>query len=207
MKRACLLLILLCTWLPCRSLAQGNATAALDQIAEEQRYRILTSKIMNIEETQALLLQRQNELQQRCESLAREIDKLKDAGARGTIHFATREDLKTLVEKVQEVDRKRQEDRKLIMESIKDLGKVPLAAASEPKHRTPPPETSDPYVYEVKEGNTLQGIIMAYNALFKERGEGSITQTQVLKANPSLKAPAYTVYKGQKLRIPEPAKK
>jgi hypothetical protein len=203
MKCTCLILLAFLISLPGRLLAQNNAY-------EEERYKILNENIRNILETQGLLLKRQSELKERYESLAREVDKLKEESSRGTSQFASKEYVKALGEKILEVDKKRIDDNKLILESIdsiKNLAKTSALPAKEPKNHGSTADAPDPYIYEVKPGDSLEGIIIAYNKLFKEQGKGKITKDHVLSLNPDLKAPSYTVRVGKKLRIPEPVKK
>jgi nucleoid-associated protein YgaU len=117
---------------------------------------------------------------------------------------ASSTDLKSLAEKVQEIDKKRQADRELILKQIEQLGKV--AAGAPAKTRTKPApapdETAAPatpqkgYEYTVKAGDTIGLIAKAY------RDQGvKVTSTQILKANPGLD-PA-KLYVGRKVFIPD----
>lgn len=123
---------------------------------------------------------------------------------------ASREDLKALAEKVQEIDRKRQEDRDLILKEIEKLGKVSAAPAHKPANisRAKPVEDSPAtpgvpqkgYEYMIKAGDTLSLIAKGY------RDQGvKVTTTQILKANPGLDA--NKLYVGKKIFIPDEAAK
>jgi LysM repeat protein len=116
--------------------------------------------------------------------------------------------LKKLANQVQEIDKKRQEDRELILKEIGKLGKV--AGSSSGRKPTPTVTTnsatggSNPggkengYEYKVSAGDTLLIIAKAY------RDQGiKVTSDQILKANPGLDPKNLKV--GQKVFIPAPA--
>jgi len=120
---------------------------------------------------------------------------------------ASRDDLKTLTTKVQEIDKKRQDDRDLILKEIEKLGKVAAAAPVKTKPAPKAPATDDTtaapatpqkgYEYMVKAGDTVGLIAKAY----REQGV-KVTSTQILKANPGLDATK--LYVGKKIFIPDP---
>jgi len=120
---------------------------------------------------------------------------------------ASRDDLKTLTTKVQEIDKKRQDDRDLILKEIEKLGKVaaaaPVKAKPAPKALATDDTTAAPaspqkgYEYMVKAGDTVGLIAKAY----REQGV-KVTSTQILKANPGLDATK--LYVGKKIFIPDP---
>ncbi len=119
---------------------------------------------------------------------------------------ASSADLKSLAEKVQEIDKKRQADRDLILKQIEQLGKVAAGAPVKIKKPTPAPAPDDTaapavpqkgYEYTVKAGDTIGLIAKAY------RDQGvKVTSTQILKANPGLDATK--LYVGKKVFIPDP---
>ena len=123
---------------------------------------------------------------------------------------ASRADLKSLAEKVQVIDKKRQADRELILKQIAQLGKVAGAVPTfKPNAKTgdtPPSAVTDPtpsatpqkgYEYTVKAGDSLSAIAKAY------RDQGvKVTTTQILKANPGMDATK--LYVGKKVFIPDP---
>jgi septal ring factor EnvC (AmiA/AmiB activator)/phage tail protein X len=120
---------------------------------------------------------------------------------------ASRDDLKSLAEKVQEIDRKRQDDRQLILKEIDKLGRA-TAAAPAPRIKPAPvapaaEETTAPagpqkgYEYVVQAGDTIGLIAKAY----REKGV-KVTYPQILKANPGLDA--NKLYVGKKVFIPDP---
>jgi nucleoid-associated protein YgaU len=157
------------------------------------------------------LLAAQEQQGKKIDALAKEVSELRDKVNTPQVNdSASAADLKNLAEKVQEVDKKRQADRELILKEIDKLGKV---AAGAPSHaRTAPapvpagggdPGTAAPaapqkgYYYTVQSGDTLAAIAKAY----REQGV-KVTTSQILKANPGLDA--NKLYSGKKIFIPDP---
>ena len=126
-----------------------------------------------------------------------------------TEKFATEEDLKSLQSALKELDANRIEDRGTLMEAIKNLGVLidkvaKQKVATEPVNATPRTVAQD-FKYnehEVEAGQFLSTIIIAYNSAYKKEGLGTVTQSQVLKANPGLNPNRLLV--GQKIKIPLP---
>ena len=132
------------------------------------------------------------------EDLGRQIDSLREQINKPG-NNATTDDLRKLAEQVQEIDKKREADKELILKEIEALGKV-AAKASKPRITdTPAGSPSDKgYEYTVQSGDTLIAIVNAY------RDQGiKVTVDQILKANPGLKPTNMKV--GQKIFIPAPA--
>jgi LysM repeat protein len=150
------------------------------------------------------LLAAQGKHDQVLAELRRDISELRDKVNTPQVNdSASREDLKALAEKVQEIDRKRQEDRDLILKEIEKLGRV---AATPVRRATPKPtEDTSPapttpqkgYDYTIAPGDTLSAIAKAYH----DQGV-KVTATQILKANPGLDATK--LYVGKKIFIPDP---
>jgi LysM repeat protein len=142
-------------------------------------------------------------------ALEKEISELRDKSSQPVAtDTANADDLKKLANQVQEIDKKRQEDRELILKEIGKLGKV--AGSSSGRKPTPTVTTnsatggSNPggkengYEYKVSAGDTLLIIAKAY------RDQGiKVTSDQILKANPGLDPKNLKV--GQKVFIPAPA--
>src|SRR5437667_3761414 len=126
--------------------AQENpARAAVEREAAEENYKVLSSAVNGLTTGQA-------DLQRRFGALADEIRALRAQDNKiDTSKFVTREELNRLVESVKEIDRKREADKKLILDEFeelkKDLRKMLSAPASAPpappprKTRSPPPST------------------------------------------------------------------
>ena len=120
------------------------------------------------------------------------------------------DDLKKLADQVREIDKKRQEDRELILKEIGKLGKG--GGGPSPVRKSPPTVTTNPatggpggggkengYEYAVREGDSMSAIAKAY------RDQGiKVTSDQIVKANPGLDPKNLKV--GQKIFIPAPAK-
>lgn len=149
------------------------------------------------------------ELQKRLADVLKELQDVREQAAKPSGNYAGAEDLKQLAEKVREVDRKRAEDRELILDEIKKLGKTMAGSGGgrTVKKQDEPPKvnTENPagpekgYEYVIKSDDTLSAIVAEY------RKQGvKVTVDQVLKANPALKPESLKV--GQKVFIPAPAK-
>ena len=159
------------------------------------------------------LLAAQEQQSKKIDALSREISELRDKVNTPQVNnSASNEDLKNLAEKVQEIDKKRQADRELILKEIEKLGKATGSASdTPPPHKkssvttskqtddpgtTAPPTPQKGYEYTVKSGDTLAAIVKAY------RDQGvNVTKTQILKANPGLDA--NKLYSGKKIFIPD----
>lgn len=145
--------------------------------------------------------------EKRLAALEKQISDLSDkVSAPQVNNSASADDLKSLAEKVQEIDRKRQEDRELILKQIENLAKVGGGATS---HKSPPSVAKAPddtaapatpqkgYEYTVKAGDTVGLIAKAY------RDQGvKVSVSQILKANPGLDP--NKLYVGKKVFIPDP---
>lgn len=153
------------------------------------------------------LLAAQEQQRKKLDELQSAISKLSDQvnTPAANPETASRADLKNLAEKVQEIDKKRQSDRDLILKEIGKLGQ----SGGTPSHKTtvtaPPPDdpATEPatpqkgYEYKVQANDTLSAIAKAY------RDQGvKVTTTQILKANPKLDPTK--LYVGQKVFIPDP---
>ena len=136
------------------------------------------------------------------ESLAREIGNLRDQQNQPNPAYAMQEDLKRLAERVQEIDRKREADKELILRKIEELAKSIASPPPKPHEVTVPanPPGTAPekgFEYIIQSGDTLSAIVAAY-------GEQNIKVTvkQILQANPGLDEKRLQV--GQKIFIPAP---
>ena len=148
----------------------------------------------------------------RIDTLEREISELRDKVNTPQVNdSASRDDLKALATQVQEVDKKRQDDRELILKEIEKLGKV----AAAPAHKSPPsvstPKAADDtatapatpqkgYDYRIAAGDTLGAIAKAYHA------QGvKVTTAQIIAANPKMNP--NVLIPGKKIFIPDAAAK
>ena len=153
------------------------------------------------------LLAAQEQQGKKLDALEKEISELRDkVNTPAVSTSASADDLKNLAGKVQEIDKKRQADRELILSKLVDLGKAtagapprkaPPTIAKTPDDPTAPATPQKGYDYPVKAGDTI-GLIAK---MYRDQGV-KVTSTQILKANPKLD-PA-KLYVGQKVFIPDP---
>lgn len=172
--------------------------ASAQESATQQQIDKLSGQIQDLLEAQA-------RDSKRLDAMAKEISELREKvnAPKMEEDKASAADLKNLAETVKEIDRKRANDRKLILDEIANLGKV--AAGATPKSRpTPkpvddtatPPTPQNGYYYEIKPGDTLPAIAKAY------RDQGvKVTTAQIKAANPKMNPDVLIV--GKKIFIPD----
>jgi LysM repeat protein len=164
--------------------------------ATEERLNKLNAQIMD-------LVDAKDAQNKRIEELARQIRAMEEQQNKPNGAYASQEDVRQLAAKLQEIDRKRQDDNELIVKKLEGLGKTLGKSTSAPKAAAPAAETSAPPVndkgfeYEIKPGDSLWAIAQAYRAK-----NIKVTEEDILKANPGLKADRLRV--GQKVFIPAP---
>lgn len=200
MKRFLLLLLSGVIFLQIPLLAQdANTAAAIAQRQEaEERYKRMSADVESV-------LASNIALQRKVSALENELVKLRDDQSRRASDNSTAESVRKLADKIQEVDRKRESDKDLILAEIKTMGKTLSAPA--PRQRSPVavetksgPEKG--YTYEIQSGDTLSAILNDYNAEFKAKGMKTLTTTQVMNANPNVSWNKLKI--GQKIVIPMP---
>ncbi|HVY71846.1 MAG TPA: LysM domain-containing protein [Verrucomicrobiae bacterium] len=196
----------------------ARAAAVAAQQEAEERYRRLNT---SVEE----LLASQSVLQKRIAALQEELRRVKEeAASKPTPDFATREDLKRLAEQLQAIDKKRQDDKELILGEIRKLAQTPVTVPEAPRQTSKPKpanlETNDKppkgsssikddepktttmkgvnYKVESK-GETLSLIASEHNKLFKEDGLKTSVKL-ILDANPDLDA--RKIYVGKTIFVP-----
>ena len=125
------------------------------------------------------------------------------------LRFASNKDIDELATKLMEMDKNRRNDLQITNKQIDEILKIVQKLAAAPVPTVPPTRNNPPPAkfitreHVVQPGEFLSTILEAYNSAFKGEGlKGRVTQSQVLKANPGLKANRLLI--GQKLRIPEP---
>ena len=177
-------------------------TACAQDDATQQQINKLNGQIQDLIEAKDVQAKRINELE-------KEISELRDkSGQPGATDTANADDLKKLADQVQEIDKKRQADRELILKEIEKLGKV--GASSSGRKSTPTVSTNpasggtnpggkqNGYEYSIQRNDTINIVAKAY------RDQGiKVTSDQILKANPGLDPKNLKV--GQKIFIPVPA--
>lgn len=161
------------------------------------------------------LLDAQAQQGKRIDALEREIADLRDkVNAPAPNDYVSRDDLKKVVDEVNDIDKKRQDDRDVILEQIKKLGAI-AAAPEQPRHSSSSNISSTPatgpgtddtgtpqtgYYYPIKPGDTLGLIVKAY----REQGV-KVTKSQIIKANPKMNP--NVLIPGKKIFIPDPSAK
>lgn len=174
-----------------------TAAPVSGQDATQQQIDKISGQIQDLLDAQALQTKR-------LDALEKSVSDLRDkVNAPQVSDSASRDDLKQLAEQVQEIDKKRQADRDLILKELEKLGKIsgapsrksaPVATSSD---ESPTPVPQKGYEYKVQAGNTISAIAKAY----QDQGV-KVTAGDILKANP--KVDPTKLYVGQKIFIPDP---
>jgi len=188
------------------------AQLAAKQGADERYERV---------QADVVALQAANEaLQSKISGLEEEIRKLRDEQSHATERAASADDVKHLADKIEEVDKKRVDDRAQITEEVRNsIAGLEKALGSGGGAAAPPPVRVAPskpvvnqtaavgaengFVYTVQSGDSLSAIVHAYNVDFKSKGLKPITLKQAREANPTVDWGKLRV--GQKIVIPRPA--
>lgn len=156
------------------------------------------------------LMASQSALQKRLAEALTEVDRLKEEVAKSegqSAKYATKEDLQRLADAIKELDQKREADKKLILDELQKLAKMPAPVLVSPKETTPAVTPTGPmegYEYTVQSGDTLSTVLAAYNEEFRKQGLKTVSLNEVVRANPGLNPNRVTV--GMKVFIPSPAK-
>ena len=197
--------------------AQDAAAAALARQAEEEQYRALQTRVLNLEESN-------QSLQKRIMELTESLHKVRDEVAKSANNkevSALQDSIRRLESAIKEVDEKRISDNSKVLAA---LDNIKQAIASRPPPRTAgegdaggsgrskpaKPErsegaransggnsTEDGYNYSIKSGDTLSGLVSAL------RSQGiKVTQKQITDANPNVNWNRLKV--GQTIFIPKP---
>jgi cell division protein FtsB len=181
------------------TLALCGAPAVRGQnAATEEHLNKLSGQIETILETQQAL-------SKRIESLAKEMENLREQASKPAGNYASQERLDALVKAVAEVDRKRVQDAEKIKSELdkiaKNLLKEPAAPHGKPKPTTStadaPVADQEHFEYVIKSGDYLSTIVQAYRDQ-----KIKVSVEQILKANPGLKADRLVV--GKTIIIPAP---
>jgi len=171
-----------------------------------EQFRRLRGEIDELKGAHALQQQQTDKLKTEVKELTDENRKL---NRRLAGKFATAEEMGAVRAALKEMDANRLQDRDIVQKALADLGKL-IAKVAQQKVAAQPVEPNPRVVaqdfkfntHKVETGEFLGTIIIAYNHAYKEEGLGTVTQSQVLKANPGLKPNRLLV--GQKIKIPLP---
>jgi hypothetical protein len=202
MKREVLTLIFVALMATAALGLKGQDANSAAIIAErqdmEERYKRLSSAIDALQAADVAL-------QKQIAGVAAEVRELRELVSKQPTGLATQDDVKRVAEKLVEVDKKREDNNKLVLEKMAELAKTltkpPPTTPRTATPRPPKPETATPATqekgieYTVQSGDTISKIIEAYR---KENIK--VTQKQIEDANPGLKPTKLQV--GQKIWIP-----
>lgn len=179
-----------CLLEPTSALAQGSS---LDTRALREDCRRLQSQLAD-------LLEAHNALKSELSKFRSEVRQLRAQTATKDPAAVTRADLEGLAKSIREVDRKRIQDKDLILKEMQALLRSTPTGAKPP---TAPPHSEKGFDHTVEAGQTISAIIAAYNTKLKSQGvKKRITLKSVLDANPNLNPRTMRI--GQSLFIPDP---
>ena len=146
------------------------------------------------------LLEAHNALKSELSKFRSEVRQLRAQTATKDSAAVTRADLEGLAKSIREVDRKRIQDKDLILKEMQALLRSTPTGAKPP---TAPPHSEKGFDHTVEAGQTISAIIAAYNTKLKSQGvKKRITLKSVLDANPNLNPRTMRI--GQSLFIPDP---
>jgi TolA-binding protein len=200
-----ILFALLCSALPGR--AQGIQV-------DQEEFRRLQGEVADLRDAKAADQRRINELSRKIDQLQ---SALRESNEKHTLKLGdavTREDLKKIIDQIVEVDKKRAEDRNVILDQFDKLAKVvadPRGGNTRPprgkeKVEEKPTQIEGTFMeYKVKDGDVFSKILQDFNVALKEEGRPTVTTSDVKKVNP--KADLNRIYVGQTILLPVPDKK
>ena len=172
----------------------------------EEKFKRLSADIESLRAANQLLVEKLS-------TLTDELQHVRAEQARHAASAIGREDLKPLAQRIEEVDKRRQEDKDTISEEIKKSEARLVKSLTTPAQISPkppikpapnvPPAAEDGFTYPIKDGDRLGDIVSAYNDTFKSKGMKTITKRQVMDANPDVDWTKLKI--GQKIVIPHPA--
>ena len=173
----------------------------------EEQFRQLRGEIEGIKEAYDLQLRKSVALEAEVKRLRTANESFKRDLA---LKFASNKDIDELARKLMELDKNRRNDLAVTNQQIDAILKIVTKLAATPIQprnpgggNVPPPPNIKFREHVVQAGEFLSTIQEAYNKAFKDEGlKGRVTQNQILKANPGLKA--NLLFPGQKIRIPLP---
>ena len=166
---------------------------SLDARAIREDYRRLQSQLED-------LLMAHNALKSEVSKLRGEVRLLRAKTAAKDPSTATRADLEGLAKSIREVDRKRVQDKELILKEMKALLRTGSSGITTTK---PSSSSQKSFEHTVQKNETISAIIAAYNTDLKSQGARKrITLKSVLDANPKLNP--QTMQIGQIIFIPDP---
>ncbi len=207
-----IVLVAVLFFIPLKSGAQGNA-----EIVEEVKR--MAGEIADLREANTAQNRRMTQMQKEIDSLREALRDSHEKSVTKMGDFATREDLKKIMDNVRDVDQRRESDKKLILDEFQKLGRTFSQPPEHSSSRKPqkerekekePEKEAAPIEgtflpYKVKDGQRLADIVKEYNGALKEKNLPSITIEQVKRANPRMNP--NKIFVGQEILLPVPDKK
>ena len=187
--------------------AASRAAAVAEQQGVEEKFEQLAADLETLRARNQLLLDKVSALQDDLQQIRAEQTRL-------AAYAVGRDDLKPLAQRIEEVDKRRQEDKDTISEEIKKSeARLEMLLTNTAESYVKPPAkppgagvalpTEGGFSYTIKDGDRLSDIVNAYNAEFRSKGMKTITRRQAMAANPNVDWTRLKV--GQVITIPAPA--
>jgi TolA-binding protein len=211
-------------------LAAGFGVSILAQglQVDVEEFKRLQGEVADLRDANTAYRKRFEEMTRRIEKLQEDVRESHDRSTMKMGDLVTREELKKVIDRIADVDEKRESDRKVILEEFEKLGKTLSASAlsstksnsrGNPREREPEKQTerqrekeTKPEViegkfleYVVKPDEPFSVILQNYNEHLKKEGLPTIRQSDVMKVNPNLNP--NRIFVGQKIQLPVPEKK
>jgi Skp family chaperone for outer membrane proteins len=209
MKRICFFSAVCLLSLAPLARAQDAATAAAvaSRQEAEENYNTLKGHVDD------LVAARDDQAKQ-IQSLRKDIEDLRLQMSKPSGNYASQDDLKHLAAAVQDLDKKREADKELILKDMEKLGQAVAAPIPTTPHGNSHPVVADPgtsagpvshddqngFYYTIKKDDTLSLIAQAY----REQQGIKVTTKQIQEANPNVNPAKLKV--GMKIFIPAPKK-
>jgi hypothetical protein len=144
MKRV-LFAIVSCAFLyltiPCISAQDGGAAARAERMDVEDRYRRMNDSVRQLISANTALQSRVSALAEDMRRLHTDVQTEKSRASSHAARYVTQDELRVLAKKIQEIDEKRQADKKRLVEEIRTMLKTAGAA---PAAKTVSDETEKP---------------------------------------------------------------
>lgn len=165
--------------------------------ALEERLKQVMADYQSVLAAQEVIQKRLSDIETSIRELRSDVSRMQTS----TNQFATTSDVNQAIRNIEEVDKRREQDKKVILQTLRELEKLVKNNPSTPAPAPEPRTSSQPfhgYQYTVQKDDTLTAIVEAY------RREGvEVTVPMVKEANPGLIPERMQV--GQVIRIPDPS--
>ena len=182
---------------------------------DQEEFRRLQGEVADLRDAKAADQRRINELSRKIDQLQSALRESNEKHALKIGDAVTHDDLKKIVDQIVAVDKKRAEDRDVILDQFEKLAKVVANPGSKSRPRIKDDkekEDEKPAVIEgtfiehkVKDGDIFSKVLQDFNAALKDEGRPTVTTADVKKVNPKLNLDRLRV--GQTILLPVPDKK